>query len=80
MPTTLDRPILKNNGRDWTGKLGVFIIPILVLTVLVLLAIKDPRASIWISNAAQAEFAGTTSPSIPDPEPVPETRVFQAAK
>jgi hypothetical protein len=80
MPTTLDRRMPRNDGRDWTGKVGVFIMPILVLTVLVLLAINDPRASIWISEAAQAEFAGATSPSIPDPVVVPETRVLQAAK
>jgi hypothetical protein len=80
MPTTLDRQITKNRGRDWTGKVGVFIMPVLILTVLVLLAINDPRASIWISDAAQAEFVGTTNPSIPDLERVPETRVLHAAK
>jgi hypothetical protein len=80
MPTTLNRRMLKNEGHDWTGKVGVFIMPVLVLTILVLLTINDPRASIWISEAAQAEFVGTTTPLIPDPEPVPETRVLQAAK
>jgi hypothetical protein len=80
MPTTLDRPMLKHNGRDWIGKVGVFIVPVLVLTILVLLTIYDPRTSIWISDAAQAEFVGATNSSIPDPVPVPETRVLQAAK
>jgi hypothetical protein len=80
MPTTLNRRTLKNDGRHWTGRAGVFIMPILVLIVLVLLTINDPRASIWISEAAQAEFVGTTTLSISNPEPVPETRVLQAAK
>jgi hypothetical protein len=80
MPTTLNRRMPKNDARDWTGKVGVFIAPVLVLTILVLLTIYDPRTSIWISDAAQAEFVGATSPSIPDPIVVPEIRVLRAAK
>jgi hypothetical protein len=80
MPTTLNRRMPKNDARDWTGKVGVFIAPVLVLTILVLLVIIEPRASTWISEAAQAEFVGATDPSIPDPVVVPEIRVLRAAK
>ena len=80
MPTTLSRRKPENNGRDWTGKVGVFIMPIFALTILALLAIHYPMASIWISDAAQAEFVGATGPSISDLEPGPETPVLQAAK
>jgi hypothetical protein len=80
MPTTFDRRMPKNQARDWTGKAGVFLMPVLVLTLLVLLAVNEPRASIWISEAAQAEFVGGTGQSILDPVVAPETRALQAAK
>ena len=69
MPTR-DRRKPKNDVLDWPGKVGIFIMPILVLSILAELAIRYPMASIWISDAAQAEFVGTTGPSISGPEPV----------
>ena len=80
MPTTLSRRKPENSGHDWTGKVGVFIMPIFALTILAVLAINYPMASIWISDAAQAEFVGETGSSISDLEPGPETPVLQAAK
>jgi hypothetical protein len=80
MPTILNRRQPENDGHDWTGKVGVFIFPILALTILAVLAINYPVASIWISDAAQAEFVGATGSSISDLELGPKTSVLQAAK
>jgi hypothetical protein len=81
MPTTLSKRKSKSDGREWVGKLGIFVIPILVLTSLAVLAIYLPAASVWISDAAQAEFVGTTGPSVINPTPVAEPqRVLHAAK
>jgi hypothetical protein len=48
--------------RDWN--IALFALPILVVTVLVALAIIQPDAPNWISEAAQAEFVGMNSPEI----------------
>lgn len=37
---------------------GFFILPVLMAIVLITLAIVHPKASIWISQAVQAEFGG----------------------
>ena len=80
MPTTLNRRQPENNGHDWTGKVGVFILPIVALTILALLAIHYPMASIWISDAAQAEFVGATGSVDFRSRTRAETPVLQAAK
>jgi hypothetical protein len=80
MPTTLNKRRSESDDHDWMGKLGVFVVPTLVVTVLAVLAIYHPAASVWISDAAQAEFVGTTSPSAFDSAPVPKLRVLHAAK
>jgi hypothetical protein len=79
MPTTLSKRKSKD-GREWIGKLAILVIPILVVTSLAGLAIYHPAASVWISDAAQAEFVGITGPSAIDPTPVAEPlRVLHAA-
>jgi hypothetical protein len=79
MPTTLSKS--KSDRREWVGKLGVFVIPIFVVTLVAVLAIYHPVASVWISDAVQAEFVGTTSSSVIDPIPIAEPlRVLHAAK
>jgi hypothetical protein len=80
MPTTLNKRQPQNDGHDRTGIVGVFILPFVALTVLALLATYFPMASIWISEAAQAEFVGATGPSIPDLEAGPHTALLRAAK
>jgi hypothetical protein len=37
---------------------GFLILPVLVTIVLIILAIAHPKASVWISQAVQAEFGG----------------------
>ena len=41
------------------GGVGFFILPVLMAIVLIALAIVHPKASIWISQAVQAEFGGS---------------------
>ncbi len=45
-----------NVRRGW--RIAFFALPVLILVALVGLAITHPSASIWISDAVQAEFAG----------------------
>ena len=49
-------------NRDWN--IALFALPILVVTALVAMAIIQPNAPSWISEAAQAEFAGMNSPDV----------------
>jgi len=39
-------------------------LPVLVVIALVALAIIKPVASVWISQAAQAEFVGSDAPDV----------------
>jgi hypothetical protein len=55
MPTTPGKRKPKEDDLDWTGKVGVFVVPILVLTIVVVLAIDYPMALVWISGGIQAE-------------------------
>ncbi len=74
MPTTLGKGKSNSDGRE---KPGVFVIPILVATSLVAFAIYHPLVSVWISDAARAEFVGATDF---DSASVPKPRVLHAAK
>lgn len=70
-----DRSIRRN--RD----LGFLAIPTLIAIALVVLMITEPDASKWISEAAQAEFAGiVTSDAAPAPlaQPADEVRTVRA--
>ena len=55
MPTPLDREP-KDYRPAWTDIIGVFIIPVMVVTALVATLILNPRAAIHISNAIEAEL------------------------
>jgi hypothetical protein len=55
--------------RSWS--LGFFALPVVLVIVLVALAMTQPTASNWISEAAQAEFVGT------DVAPVTPTQLAQ---
>jgi hypothetical protein len=80
VPITLKESEPENAGLDRLERAGIFIIPVVVLITIVILAFRHPAVSIWISDAAQAEFVGTTSASVIDPTPVAEPqRVLHAA-
>ena len=58
----------KNDDRiqpSWS--VGLFAVPVLLAIALIALAILQPAASVWISEAAQAEFAGAYA--LPDAAP-----------
>jgi hypothetical protein len=66
-------------NRDWN--VALFALPILVVTALVSLAIIQPQAPSWISEAAQAEFVGMTSPDVGPAQivqPAPQIRTVKA--
>jgi hypothetical protein len=61
MPTPLDREP-KDYRPAWTDIIGVFIIPVMVVTALVATLILNPRAAIHISNAIEAELGIAQAP------------------
>jgi hypothetical protein len=58
MHGSFDRPGKTDNPIHRTWSIGVFALPALLAITLVGLAMTQPAASNWISEAAQAEFAG----------------------
>ncbi len=59
MHGTFDR-LDKNDNRihqSWSA--GFFAVPVLLVLALIGLAVFQPAASVWISDAVQAEFTGT---------------------
>ena len=74
MHGSLDRSDESRNHTDRSWSIGFFALPVLVVIALVALAITKPVASVWISEAAQAEFVG---PNQPDVAP---TKLAQPAK
>ena len=62
--------------RDWNVTL--FALPVLVVVALVALAIIQPAAPSWISEAAQAEFVGMNSPEIVPAQPAMQIRTVKA--
>ena len=67
-------------GRGWD--IGFFAVPVLLVIVLIGLAVTRPSVSIWISNAAQAEFVGADPVRDVAPtqlaQPGPVTRTVKA--
>jgi hypothetical protein len=53
MPTTPSKRKPKEDDLDLAGKAGIFVLPILVLTIVTVLAINYPMALVSISDAAQ---------------------------
>jgi hypothetical protein len=72
METTMHGTFDKSGKPDseirqyWS--VGLFALPALVVIVLVGLAVVQPTASNWISDAVQAEFVGTNR--TPDAAPI----------
>jgi hypothetical protein len=52
----------RRTRRSWS--IGFFAFPVLLAIALVALALTQPAASNWISEAVQAEFAGTILPEV----------------
>ena len=62
--------------RDWNVVL--FALPVLVVIALVTLAVVQPAAPSWISEAAQAEFVGMSSPDVVPTQPAMQVRTVKA--
>lgn len=56
MHGTFGRRRETDDNSRW--ELGFLALPVIVAIVLIGLAIAEPNASIWISEAVQAEFSG----------------------
>ena len=57
MLRSTDHATADHDAKPRSGA-GFFILPVLMAIVLITLAIFHPKASIWISQAVQAEFGG----------------------
>jgi hypothetical protein len=64
--------------RDWSIRL--LALPVLVAIALVTLAIVKPVASVWISEAAQAEFVGPNPPDVAPTELAQPATQIQTVK
>jgi hypothetical protein len=64
MHGSLNRSDENQSRIDWNWSAGLFALPVLVMIALVALAIFKPVASVWISEAAQAEFVGPDAPDV----------------
>ena len=64
MHGTFDRSGKSHNRTDRSFSLGLFLLPALLGIALIALAIMRPAASLWISEAAQAEFVGLDLPDL----------------
>jgi hypothetical protein len=68
MHGSFDRSGESNKRFHRNSGIGLFALPLLIVIALIGLAITRPAASIWISQAVQAEFVGTDL--VPDISPV----------
>ena len=59
MHGTIDRVGKNNNRIHQSWSVGFFAFPILLVIALIGLALAQPAASNWISEAVQAEFGGS---------------------
>lgn len=64
MHGTFDRSGKSHNRTDRSFSLGLFLLPALLVIALIALAVVQPAASVWISEAAQAEFVGVNVPDL----------------
>ena len=78
MHAPLDRPGRNKTDHDTglKGIAGFLLLPVLITVMLVALAIKHPKSSIWISEAVEAEFGTGITHSMPtqvaEPAPLPQ--------
>jgi hypothetical protein len=59
MHGSFDRPGQSGNRTQRSWSVGFFAFPILLVIALIGLALAQPAASNWISEAVQAEFGGS---------------------
>ena len=59
MHGTIDRVGKNNNRIHQSWSVGFFAVPVLLVLALIGLVVFQPAASVWISEAVQAEFSGT---------------------
>lgn len=64
--------------RDWNAALFALPVAIVVAIALIALAIVQPAAPSWISEAAQAEFVGMNLPDIVPTQQVKQIRNVKA--
>ena len=78
MPTSLhENP--KDYRVGWTGMVGIFVVPVIVVIAVVAMLILDPRAATQISNAVEAEL-GIAQVPVPVQSPPPTVTAAVAAK
>ena len=76
MPTPLhENP--KDYRLGWTGMVGIFVVPVIVVIAVVAMLILDPRAATQISNAVEAELG---IPQVPVQSPPPTVTAAVKAK
>ena len=76
MPTSLpENP--KDDRLGWTGMVGTFVIPAIVVIAVVAMLILNPRAATQISNAVEAELGIA---QVPVPVKSPPSSVVAAVK
>jgi hypothetical protein len=79
MPTSLnEKDDPRNHDRGWVNWLVAFSVSVILLGVLAV-AIRNPSAGKWISDAAQAELGDPNAPSDVNTAEQPRT-VIHAAK
>jgi hypothetical protein len=82
MHGTIDRLGKNNNRIHRSWSIGFFAVPVLLALALIGLAFFQPAASVWISEAVQAEFTGTNiAPQVAPTQlaqPAGETRAIRA--
>ena len=78
MPTSLhENP--KDYRVGWSGMVGIFVVPVIVVIAVVAMLILDPRATTQISNAVEAEL-GIAQVPVPVQSPPPTVTAAVAAK
>jgi hypothetical protein len=60
-----DRSRKSSARTDPKSGAGLLVLPVLMAIALITLAIVHPKASVWISQAVQAEFGGGTALDMP---------------
>jgi hypothetical protein len=59
MHAPFDRSRKSDQATEPRSGVGFIILPVLMAIVLIALTILHPKASLWISQAVQAEFGGS---------------------
>jgi hypothetical protein len=60
-----DRSRKRSTRTEPKSGAGFLILPVLITIVLIILVTAHPKASVWISQAVQAEFGGGSALDMP---------------